>query len=107
MKRMMQEHEDVLQNIEFVLVAAHRADYGVDDHVAIEALHAAIKGLSPSDPRAQRLVKRLAEMRAERADIGDKVWRDALSVVLHSARRHSDGRPGSTGYLDFAAGFIL
>ena len=106
MKRMMRDHEGVLESIEMILVTAYRADYGVDDRVVAEALHAAINSLSPSDPTVQRLLKRLAEARAEQGHLEDKVWRDALSVVLHSARRHSDCRAASTDYLDFASGFI-
>jgi len=106
MKRMMRDHEDVLQNIEFVLVTAYRRDPEVDDRLAAGALSAAIAGTPSADERAQELVGELKAMREFRAEVADDIWRDGLSVVLHSVRRHSDLRPGSTGYLDFVSRFI-
>jgi hypothetical protein len=105
-KNMARDHEDVLQNIEFVLVSLWRRDPEIDDRACTAALRAAIAGREPDDPRAAALFQNLQEIRALREDIDDKVWRNALRVVDESVHRHSDRRPGETGYLRFASRFI-
>ncbi len=106
MKRMMLDHEDVLQNIETVIVICYRDDRRVDDRVVADALRPAIDGRMPSEELARVMVLNLGEMRKVRADIPEAVWRDGLCVVLNSVHRHSDCRPGSTDYLDFVSPFI-
>lgn len=40
MKRMTQDHLDILQNIEFVLVTGYRDDHSIDDRIVADALEA-------------------------------------------------------------------
>jgi hypothetical protein len=105
--RMMRQYQDVLQNVEFGLVTAYREWDEVDDRVVDRALQATILKTQAADPLAQRIVDLLDEVRSQREDVADDVWRDAMRVVLNSARRHSACRAGDTNYLDFAARFIL
>jgi hypothetical protein len=105
MKSMTRGHQDVLQNVEFVLVTSHRQDSTVDDKIVAEALRASINQ-TESTGKVAEIVDALASIREFRSDIDDSVWRDALIVVLDSVRRHSQLRPGETGYLDFVARFI-
>src|SRR5690348_15998648 len=71
MKRVSREHEDVLQNIEFVLVTGWRDDPRVDDAGALAALQGALTGQEPDDPRAAVLAGNLAEVRRLREDVPD------------------------------------
>jgi len=103
---MSQHHEDVLQNIEFTLVNSYREDPFVDDAVVAVVLKSGIRGDPLSDECAVRLSGQLEEMREFRSDISDEVWRDGLRVVLQSVHRHSNARPGSTGYLSFVSDFF-
>jgi hypothetical protein len=107
LKRMTRDHQDVLQNIEFVLVTGYRDDGSIDDRIVAAALRAAIHGGVPEDARAQSLNEGLEEMREFRADVTDDVWRDGLRTVLQSVHRHSDLRPGEREYLDFVCDFIF
>jgi len=107
MKRMTQDHQDVLQNIEFVLVTGYREDRTIDDRIIADALEAAIHGDTPEDNLAHSLNESLEGMREFRHDISDETWRDCLRTVLQSVHRHSSLRPGSRGYLDFVSDFIL
>jgi uncharacterized alpha-E superfamily protein len=107
MKRMTQDHQDVLQNIEFVLVTQYREDRSIDDRIIADALEAAIHGDTPEDTLAQSLNESLEGMREFRREISDETWRDCLRTVLQSVHRHSSLRPGSRGYLDFVSDFIL
>jgi hypothetical protein len=107
MKHAARDHQDVLQNIEFVLVKLWRQDPAIDDRAATTALRASLAGREPDDPRAAELFRSLAEIRAMRADVPEDVWRGCLRTVDDSVRRHSDRRPGETGYLRFASQFIV
>ena len=107
MKRMSRDHQDVLQNIEFVLVTRYREDRTIDDRIVADALEAAIHGDTPEDTLAQSLNESLEGMREFRREISDETWRDCLRTVLQSVHRHSSLRPGSRGYLDFVSDFIL
>ena len=107
MKRMMRDHEDVLQNIEATLVSIHRKEPGIDDCAIADALRAALAGTAPTEERRRRLVGALGAVRKIRTDIPDSIWQDGLRVVLASVRRHSTLRPGATGYLDFVSPFIV
>jgi len=107
MKRMTQDHQDVLQNIEFVLVTRYREDHSIDDRIIADALEAAIHGDTPEDTLAQSLNKSLEGIREFRSDVSDDVWRDGLRTVLQSVHRHSSLTPGSRAYLDFVSAFVL
>jgi hypothetical protein len=106
MKQMSDEHQDLLQNIEFTIVNAHQHDRSIDDAIVHEAVRAAQRGEAPSDPRAADLLEALEAMRAFREDVDDDVWRKALRVVDDSVRRHSQLVPGQTSYLTFVRQFI-
>jgi hypothetical protein len=106
MKRMADEHEDVLQNIEFAIVDAHAHDPGIDDAIVHEALGAALYGSEPRDPRAGDLLEMLEGMREFREDVDDDVWHKALRVVDDSVRRHSQLSRGETSYLSFVRQFV-
>ena len=107
LKRMSRDHQDVLQNIEFVLVTRHREDRSIDDRIVADALEAAIHGDTPEDNLAQSLNESLEGMREFRCDISDEIWRDCLRTVLQSVHRHSSLARGSRAYLDFVSDFIL
>ncbi len=105
-RRMIRDHQDLLQNIEFVLVRAARHSDKVDDCVVEQVLRAAIARREPSQPAAMRAKAELEAIRNFREDITDDVWINGLQTVYKSVRRHSDCRPGSTDYLDFIAQYI-
>lgn len=107
MKRMTQDHQDVLQNIEFVLVTRHREDSSIDDRIIADVLKAAISGNMPEDTLAQSVNESLEGMREFRSDVSDEIWRNCLQTVLQSVYRHSSLRPGSMDYLDFVSDYIL
>jgi len=107
LKRMTRDHQDVLQNIEFVLVTGYRDDGNIDDRIVAEALKAAIHHGVPEDPRAISLNEGLEGIRELRSDVSDDIWRDGLRTVLQSVHRHSSLKPGSRGYLNFVSDFIL
>jgi len=107
LKRMSRDHQDVLQNIEFVLVSGYRSDRSIDDRIIADVLKAAILDNIPEDARAQTLNEGLEEVREIRSDISDDIWRDGLRTVLQSVHRHSSLIPGSRGYLDFVSDYVL
>jgi len=107
MKLMSRDHQDILQNIEFILVSGYREDQSIDDRIVAEALKAAIAGASPQDTLAQSLKRKLEAMREFRSDVTDDVWLNGLRVVLQSVHRHSSLSPGDRGYLDFVSQFIF
>lgn len=107
LKRMTRDHQDVLQNIEFVLVSGYRSDRSIDDRIVANALKAAILDDIPEDARTQSLNEGLEEVREIRSDISDDIWRDGLRTVLQSVHRHSSLIPGSRGYLDFVSDYVL
>jgi len=107
MKQMTRDHQDVLQNIEFILVTGYRDDRSIDDCIIAETLKAAIHGYLPQDPRAISLNRALEDIRELRSDVSDDIWRDGLRTVLQSVHRHSSMKPDSRAYLDFVSDFIL
>lgn len=107
LKQMTRYHQDVLQNIEFVLVSGYRSDRSIDDRIVADALKAAILDDIPEDARTQSLNEGLEEVREIRSDISDDIWRDGLRTVLQSVYRHSSLIPGSRGYLDFVSDYVL
>jgi hypothetical protein len=107
LKRMTRDHQDVLQNIEFVLVSRYREDGRIDDRIVANALKAAIRGDTADDALAGLLNEELEEMRLFCSDVSDDIWRDGLRTVLQSVQRHSNLRPGEREYLDFVCDFIF
>ena len=107
LKRMARDHQDVLQNIEFVFTCRYREDRRIDDRIVADTLKAAIHDEVPEDGRAQLLNEGLEEIREFRSDVSDDIWRDGLRTVLQSVQRHSNLRPGEREYLDFVSDFIL
>jgi single-stranded DNA-specific DHH superfamily exonuclease len=107
MKRMVRDHQDVLQNIEFILVSRYRENRRIDDRIIADALKATIHGNTAEDALAESLKEGLEEMRLFRSDVSDDVWRDGLRTVLQSVHRHSYLRPGEREYLDFVSNFIF
>ena len=107
LRRMTRDHQDILQNIEFILVSGYREDGSIDDRIIAQALKAAIRGEVPESARAQSLNESLDEMRELRADVPDDIWRVGLRTVLQSVQRHSNLRPGEREYLDFISDFVF
>jgi hypothetical protein len=105
-RRMVRDYQDVLQNIEAMLIAAHRDSPAVDDHACDAAIHAILAGTTEENPIAQDIVNRLVEMRQTRADVPDEVWNDGLRVVAKSIHTHSSRAPGEMNYLSFVSEFM-
>ena len=107
LKRMTRDHQDVLQDIEFVFISRYREDNRIDDRIVSNALKAAIGGDTAEDALVESLNKDLEGARLLRSDVSDEIWRDGLRTVLQSVHRHSYLRPGEREYLDFVSSFIL
>lgn len=107
LKRMTRDHQDLLQNIEFVFVSLYREDRRIDDRAVANALKAAIGGDTAEDALVESLNKALDEVRLLRSDVSDDIWRDGLRTVLQSVHRHSKLRPGEREYLEFICYFVL
>ena len=105
-EEIIRDHQDVLQNIEFVLVAGYRQDSQVDDQIIAKVLKGAIEGEMPTDELVQSLHEGLDEIRQVRSDVSDELWRECIGVVLRSVHRHSSLKAGARGYLDFVSDFI-
>ena len=109
--RMVSYHEDLLQNIEFFILEAYRRDpsRGIDDRAVLDGYRKAILGLEPDNSPSGLVVFTIANARAMRESIGsvdDKLWYDALRVLMRSVKTHSELRPGETSYLDFVGRFV-
>jgi hypothetical protein len=117
---------DVLQNIEFQIVEAYRANEAITDFDVTDALEALTRHYTaeaaekqPSaislDPRAQavyRNVREICEWRLGRAEGGPLLGLidlpgviSALRTIMKSIRRWS-GRGGKRGYLDFVKNYL-
>lgn len=107
MGRMVRDHQDVLQNIEFILVSGYREHHSINDRSVADALKAAIHDDVLQEPRVISLKEGLEGVGQLRSEISDDIWRDCLRVVLQSVHRHSSLSPGSRGYLDFVSDFIF
>lgn len=107
MKHMVRDHQDVLQNIEFIFVTRYRQEGDIDDAAVARTLQAAFNDDSPPDAVSISLAEALEEMREFRSDVSDDIWRDGLLTVLQSVQRHSRLRPGETEYLNFVSEFIV
>jgi hypothetical protein len=107
---MTKHHPDVLQNIEFVLVSAWRANSTIDDCVCMEALRAALSSETPADLRVRDLVQGIVDIRKIRSAsvvVSDQVWNDGLRVIMDSVRFWSTLKPGAHGYLNYVSDFIV
>jgi len=107
LKRMTRDHQDLLQDIEFVFISRYREDRHIDDRIVANALKTAIQGDTSENALTESLNKELEEVRLLRSDVSDDIWRDGLLTVLQSVRRHSNLRPGERGYINFVSYFIL
>lgn len=117
---------DVLQNIEFEIVQAYRANEAIIDFDVTDVLEALtrhytadVAGKQPSaislDPRAQavyRNVRQICEWRLGRAEPGPMLGAielpaviSALRTIMKSIKRWS-GRGGKRGYLDFVKNYL-
>jgi hypothetical protein len=103
---MTENHVDVLQNIEFVLISSYRNNKDIDDKVVAAALKAAIQCSESDDELSNSLVKAIAQTRSMRKDVSNEIWTNGLKVVLESVYNHSEAQKGDTDYLDFASGFM-
>jgi hypothetical protein len=109
LREMTRDHVDVLEYIEFALLAVARRDSTIDDHMIDHVLRIGIKGSELSqdaDVRVIRLWQRLKEEQLTRSDIAQDLWIEGLRTVHDSVRRHSDRRPGETAYLDFINEYV-
>ena len=107
MKRMVRDHQDILQNIESIIVSEYRQNRRIDDRVVADALKAAIHSETAENDLAESINQALEEVRIVRSDVSDDMWRDGLRTVLQSVHRHSYLRPGEREYLDFVGDFIF
>jgi hypothetical protein len=99
-------HFDVLQNIEFALVAAWRELLELDDRRIHQGLKAAMLRSRPDDPLAQEVYDRLQIAELGRSDVESDLWHDALRVVAESVRTHSSLRSSDRSYLAFVAPYV-
>lgn len=107
MKRMVRDHQDVLQNIESIIISEYRENRRIDDRVVADALKAAIHSETAENDLAESINQAVEEMRMLRSNVSDDVWRDGLRTVLQSVHRHSYLRPGEREYLCFVGDFIF
>ena len=108
-KHVTRDHLDVLQNIEFTLVALARKDPAIDDAVIDRALHNCLAGAKlpeDADSSLVRLCDRLRAMRSLRKDVSDQVWTACLKKIQKSVRLHSNLAPGATDYLEFVGPYV-
>jgi uncharacterized alpha-E superfamily protein len=107
MKWMVRDHQDVLQNIEFIIISEYRENRRIDDRIVADALKAAIHSETAENDLAESINQALEETRMIRSDVSDDIWRNGLQTVLQSVHRHSYLRPGEREYLDFVSNFIF
>jgi hypothetical protein len=105
-KRMIRDHMDILQNVEFSLVNAAKDSSEIDDSVIEQILRHAIHSKPSEDPVVTWALNLLKEMRQQRSDISDQIWSDALRVIYTSLRRHSSCEPGCRNYLRFVSAYV-
>jgi hypothetical protein len=108
-KHLERDHIDVLQNIEFTLVAVARKDPTVDDAIIDQALRTCIGGgglPEDADPRVATLCSMIEGMRSSRTDVSDEIWAAGLRKIQKSVRLHSSLAPGETSYLEFVRPYV-
>ncbi len=106
-RRVVRDHADVLQNIEFSFVAAARESREIDDAVIEQTLRHAIQSRPTEEPVVSGLLNSLQVIREQRTDISDDLWKDALRVVYTSVQRHSSCQAGCKDYLQFVAAYVV
>jgi hypothetical protein len=99
-------HADVLQNIEFAIVAAWKELPAIDDLQIHQGLKAVMLNDPPADSLALEVFTRVEMMRLTRADVEPELWHDALRVVDQSVRDHSSLKHGDQTYLEFVTPYI-
>ena len=105
-RRLVRNHADLLQNIEFALVNAASDSHEVDDHCIERILRHAITQKASDDPSTNSALDSLAEIRRLREEAPGDLWSDALRVVYTSLKRHSSCEPGDTSYLRFVSQYV-
>ena len=105
-QRMVRDHLDVLQNIEFSLVETSQQIEKFDDRDIEQVLRRTIQSTAPDDPVIEEGIDHLKAARAMRDDISDDVWQDGLRVAFASLKRHSQCQPFETSYLRFIEQFM-
>jgi hypothetical protein len=105
--RMVHHHQDVLQNIEFALIAGYRNNHNIDDCIVADTLEAAIHSEMPENKLSTALKQQLDGIRQMRDDVPDDLWCDGIRTILQSVHRHSSLQPGSRNYLHFTSQFII
>lgn len=103
---MTRHYVDVLQNIEFCIVTSWRDDSDIDDKDTAAALKTVINGGQAENQRVKLLVSALENIRMQRLDVSDEIWKKGLKVVLESVYTHSNANEGDTDYLEFASSFM-
>lgn len=126
MKRFEDDHLDLLQNIEFIIVETWKSDPAVTDFDVTDALDALTRQYSaevagrdpsviPLDPRAQAVydnVRRICEWRLGRTRENDGDPPDSVPEIVSALRRimksigRWSGRGGKRGYLDFVKNYL-
>ncbi len=105
-RRMVRNHSDLLQNIEFALVNAASESREVDDPCIERILRHAITQRACEDPIVNSALDSLAAIRQLRDGVSGDLWSNALRVVYSSLKRHSNCEPGETSYLRFVSRFV-
>ena len=120
------DHLDLLQNIEMVIVEAHRTNPAITDFDVTDALDALTRQYSaelvarqpsviPLDPRAQLVcqnVSQICEWRLGRTPDREMDPPDSLAEIVSALRRimksigRWSGRGGKRGYLDFVKDYL-
>ena len=105
-RKMVRDHADLLQNVEFALVNAAKDADEIDDTLVEQILRNSIGCKSSEHPVVVWAMRMLASVRDLRPDVTDDLWRDALRVVYSSLRRHSSCESGDTSYLRFVSQYV-
>ena len=126
MSQLEYDHLDLLQNMEIVIVEAHRSNPEVTDFDVTDALDALTRqysaeelGRQPSvislDPRAQAVyqnVRQICEWRLGRRPDKEMDPPDSMADIVSALRRiiksvgRWSGRGGKQGYLDFVKDYL-
>jgi hypothetical protein len=104
-KRYVDNHADILQNIEFGFVEAYRNHPELDDRSINSAIRSFLLATPPPDELAAMAFVNLMQIREMRNDVPQDVWIDGLRVILGSIQTHSGLRVGETSYLEFVDSF--
>jgi len=110
MKQMVREHMDVLQNIEFALIACSQKDPRIDDWMIDSALEHILQRIEMgkgTKPQVWMMCQILEQMRETRADVTDDIWHGGLRTVRESVRRHSNLQPGEKTYIQFVSQYLV